>query len=227
MTTIFKGNLDGRGRRFGIVVSRFSKVLIGGRTVGEVLLEGCLERLRDAGVASEDIFVAWVPGAFELPLAAAAMCDRVFEPDAEDIEAPDALESLDLDALQNGGNGHGPLDLDDMDDEDEETDEPEITIESEVVEEIHLDAVITLGCIIRGETPHFDFVASETVRGIGHVSLVNGIPVILGVLTCDTPEQALSRAGGAAGHMGTEAAEAALETASVHERMLDWPGTIS
>jgi 6,7-dimethyl-8-ribityllumazine synthase len=74
-------------------------------------------------------------------------------------------------------------------------------------------AIVALGCVIRGETPHFDFVAGEAARGLGQVALTHRIPVGFGVLTTDTQEQALARAGGAAGNKGYEATEAALATA--------------
>lgn len=82
----------------------------------------------------------------------------------------------------------------------------------------HQDAVIALGAVIRGETPHFDYVAAECVRGLMEVMLETGVPVLLGVLTCDTAEQALERAGGKAGNKGADAARAALDMAALcHE----------
>ena len=77
------------------------------------------------------------------------------------------------------------------------------------------DAVIALGAVIRGETPHFDYVAGECARGLSRVMLDTGVPVAFGVLTCDTAEQALARAGGEAGNKGTDAALAALEMANL------------
>ena len=76
-------------------------------------------------------------------------------------------------------------------------------------------AVICLGAVIRGATPHFDFVAGECTRGIGQVALSTGIPTVFGVLTTDTAEQALERAGGAAGDKGRDAARVALEMADL------------
>ena len=76
-------------------------------------------------------------------------------------------------------------------------------------------AIVALGCVIRGETPHFDYVAGEAARGLGNVALAHRIPVGFGVLTVETQEQALARAGGAAGNKGFEAAEAALATADL------------
>jgi len=76
-------------------------------------------------------------------------------------------------------------------------------------------AIVALGCVIRGETPHFDYVAGEAARGLGNVALAHQVPVGFGVLTVDTPEQAEARAGGSAGNKGFEAAEAALATADL------------
>jgi 6,7-dimethyl-8-ribityllumazine synthase len=77
------------------------------------------------------------------------------------------------------------------------------------------DAVLALGAIIRGDTPHFDYVAAESIKGLAHVSLATGIPVIYGVLTCDTVEQAIDRAGTKSGNKGFEAAVTAMEMASL------------
>ncbi len=76
-------------------------------------------------------------------------------------------------------------------------------------------AIVALGCVIRGETPHFDYVAGEAARGLGNVALAHQVPVGFGVLTVDTQEQAEARAGGSAGNKGFEAAEAALATADL------------
>ncbi len=76
-------------------------------------------------------------------------------------------------------------------------------------------AVITLGCVIRGETPHFDYVCSEAARGITQAATDSGVPVSFGVLTCDTHEQALDRAGGRHGNKGADAAEAAIQMAGL------------
>lgn len=79
------------------------------------------------------------------------------------------------------------------------------------------DAVLALGAVIRGETPHFDFICTETARGIMQVNLDTNVPVIFGVLTCETEEQAMARAGGRSGNKGAEAAVAALEMAALAE----------
>ncbi|HZN55187.1 MAG TPA: 6,7-dimethyl-8-ribityllumazine synthase [Candidatus Polarisedimenticolaceae bacterium] len=81
------------------------------------------------------------------------------------------------------------------------------------------DALVALGCLIRGETPHFDVLAAETAAGLGRVGASSGIPVVFGVLTCETLEQALSRAGGAAGNKGWDAALAAIEMVSLYRRL--------
>lgn len=80
-------------------------------------------------------------------------------------------------------------------------------------------AVVCLGAVIRGETPHFDYVAGECARGLARVALESGVPVTFGVLTTDTPEQALARAGGAAGDKGRDAARTALEMADLAARV--------
>lgn len=81
------------------------------------------------------------------------------------------------------------------------------------------DAVIALGALVRGETPHFDLLAAEAAKGLAQAGLSSGIPVIFGVLTCDTMEQAMDRAGGKAGNKGWDAAEAAIEMASLYKRL--------
>ena len=81
------------------------------------------------------------------------------------------------------------------------------------------DAVIALGALVRGETPHFDLLASEAAKGLAQAGLSSGVPVIFGVLTCDTMEQAMDRAGGKAGNKGWDAAEAAIEMASLYKRL--------
>lgn len=83
----------------------------------------------------------------------------------------------------------------------------------------HYQAIVALGVVIRGETPHFDFVAGETAAALGRVAVDTLVPVGFGLLTCDTEEQAAARAGGAVGNKGREAAEAALRTAALLARM--------
>lgn len=81
------------------------------------------------------------------------------------------------------------------------------------------DTVVALGCLIRGETAHFDLLAAEAAKGLAHVALSSGLPVVFGVLTCDTMEQAIDRAGGKAGNKGWDAALAAIEMVSLFRRL--------
>lgn len=134
--------------RIAIVAARFNA------HITDELLRGCHDRLVERGVPAP-ARVERVPGAFELPIAAALLAGQ------EDIEA-----------------------------------------------------VICLGCVIRGETPHFDYVAGECARGLQQVALTSGKPVIFGVLTTNTEQQALDRAGGSHSHAGRNAADAALEMVS-------------
>ncbi|MDR3581538.1 MAG: 6,7-dimethyl-8-ribityllumazine synthase [Oryzomonas sp.] len=150
MPQFFEGNLDAKGLKFGIVVARFNSF------ISERLLEGALDSLIRHGAVDQDIHVARVPGAFEIPLAAKKLA-------------------------QTG----------------------------------KYDAVICLGAVIRGATPHFDFVSAEVSKGVAMVSLESGVPVIFGVLTTDTIEQAVERAGTKAGNKGFEAAAGAIETANL------------
>ena len=149
-----RGDLQVRGRRFAIVASRFNEVVVA------KLAEGALDCLRSHGVAENDLDVAWVPGAFELPLAARR--------------------------LAASGN---------------------------------YDAVICLGAVVRGETSHYEFVAGRAAEGIARAADDTGVPVIFGVLTTDTLEQALDRAGGKHGNKGWDAATAAMEMASLLEQL--------
>jgi 6,7-dimethyl-8-ribityllumazine synthase len=148
------GDLHAAGRRFAVVAARFNEI------VTRKLLDGAVAALRANGVADDDIDVAWVPGAFELPVVARRMA------------------------------ASGTY-----------------------------DAVICLGAVIRGETSHFDHVAREAANGIRAAGEATGVPVTFGVLTTDTLEQALGRAGGAHGNKGWDAATAAIETASLLEQL--------
>ncbi|HEX9283881.1 MAG TPA: 6,7-dimethyl-8-ribityllumazine synthase [Gemmatimonadales bacterium] len=136
--------------RVAVLVSRFNEI------VTTRLLEGARQCFREKGVPEATVDVIWVPGAFELPVAAEA-------------------------AAASG----------------------------------RYAALVALGCVIRGETPHFEYVAGEAARGLGNVALAHQLPVGFGVLTTESLEQAMARAGGAAGNKGYEAAEAALTTADV------------
>lgn len=88
---------------------------------------------------------------------------------------------------------------------------------SRVAEKVDVDAVVCLGVLVRGETPHFDYIASETTSEIGRLGIEADVPVAFGVLTCDTMEQAMARSGSKAGNKGVEAAEAAVEMANLYE----------
>ncbi|MCI8574812.1 MAG: 6,7-dimethyl-8-ribityllumazine synthase [Oscillibacter sp.] len=142
----FEGKLTAERIRVGIVAARFNEFIV------SKLLSGCEDGLIRHGVQEEDIAVAWVPGAFEIPLIASKMASSG-----------------------------------------------------------KYDAVIALGAVIRGSTSHYDYVCSEVSKGIASVSLNSGIPVLFGVLTTDTIEQAIERAGTKAGNKGAECAEGAIE----------------
>ncbi|KYH32514.1 6,7-dimethyl-8-ribityllumazine synthase [Neomoorella mulderi] len=153
MPNILAGQLQARGLKFGIVVSRFNEFIT------SKLLEGALDALNRHGADPAAIDVAWVPGAFEIPLAAQKMTARGY------------------------------------------------------------DAIICLGAVIRGATPHFEYVAAEVTKGIAQVSLNSGVPVIYGLITADNIEQAIERAGTKAGNKGFDAAMAAMEMANLFKTM--------
>lgn len=140
--------------RVAVVVSRYNELIT------RRLLSGARDALREAGIPDSHVEEFWVPGAFELAVAAeeAAVSGR-------------------------------------------------------------FGAIVALGCVIRGETPHFEYVAGETTRGLGNVALAHRIAVGFGVLTTENQSQAEARAGGAAGNKGHEAAAAALQTADVLHRL--------
>ncbi|MDD7593848.1 MAG: 6,7-dimethyl-8-ribityllumazine synthase [Peptoniphilaceae bacterium] len=142
----FEGKLVAQGMKVGIVCARFNEFIV------SKLLSGCEDALLRHGVSTDDIAVAWVPGAFEIPLIASKMA------------------------------------------------------KSE-----KYDAVIALGAVIRGATSHYDVVCNEVSKGIANVSLHSDVPVLFGVLTTDTIEQAIERAGTKAGNKGAECAEGAIE----------------
>jgi 6,7-dimethyl-8-ribityllumazine synthase len=150
----YEGTLDASGMRLAVVAARFNG------DVTKLLLEGALDELADRGVESDAVQVAWVPGAFEIPLAA-----------------------------------------------------------KHLAESGELDAVICVGAVIRGDTPHFDYVAGECAAGISRVALDTGIPVAFGVLTTDDLDQALARAGGAEGNKGAEAAATAVEMVALLRKL--------
>lgn len=145
---ILEGKLDATGLRFGIVVSRFNQ------HITSPLLEGALQTLLKAGAEQQNITVAHVPGAFEIPLA----CKKL------------ALAQK-------------------------------------------VDAILTLGCVLRGETRHYEEVCRSAADGIQRVALETGIPVTFGILMADSAALALARAGGKVGNRGDEVARAAIEMA--------------
>ena len=152
--TEIRGTLDARGRRFAVAAASFNEIVVGR------LVEGAMACFRAHGIPEDDIVLAWVPGAFELPLLATRLA----------------------------ASGR-------------------------------YDAVVCLGAVIRGETPHFDYVAGEAARGIREAGTTTGVPVTFGVLTTETLEQALDRAGGKHGNKGWDAALAAIQTASVLDQL--------
>jgi 6,7-dimethyl-8-ribityllumazine synthase len=144
------GSLNARGKTFCLVASRY------GRLVTDRLVAGARECIAQHGGRAEDVDVVWVPGAFEIPLAA-KVC------------------------AQSG----------------------------------RYDAVIALGCVTRGETTHNEYIAAEVAKGLAHVNMATEVPAVLGVLTVDTLEQGLERAGMKGGGRGYEAASVAIEMADL------------
>ncbi|MDD5692210.1 MAG: 6,7-dimethyl-8-ribityllumazine synthase [Candidatus Omnitrophica bacterium] len=150
MTKVIEGNLLAKGKSFGLVASRFNDFMT------KELVNGCIDTLIRHGADDKEITVAWVPGAFELPLAAQKMARSK-----------------------------------------------------------SYDAVICLGTVIRGATPHFDYIASEAAKGVAKVSLDSGVPVVFGIITADSIEQAVERAGSKDGNKGRDAAVSAIEMANL------------
>lgn len=143
---VIEGKLLAEGQKIGIVAARFNDFITG------KLLEGAVDAFVRHGGNKENLTVAYVPGAFEIPLAAKKMA-------------------------QSG----------------------------------KYDAVLCLGAVIRGATPHFDMVANEATKGVAHVSLETGVPVIFGILTTDSIEQAVERAGTKSGNKGFDTMNTAIE----------------
>ena len=154
MAKQIEGNLDASGLKVGLLVSRFNSF------ISDRLLEGATDALVRHGAKEENLTIARVPGAFELPVAAKKMVDTG-----------------------------------------------------------KFDAVICLGAVIRGATPHFDYVSAEVSKGIASVSLDSGVPVAFGVLTTDNIEQAVERAGTKSGNKGFEAAVSAIEMVNLFKAM--------
>jgi 6,7-dimethyl-8-ribityllumazine synthase len=151
---VFEGQLDARGLRFALLVSRFNSF------VTERLLAGALDALQRSGAAEDGIEVVRVPGSWEMPAAAAVLARQQ-----------------------------------------------------------RFDAIICLGAVIRGETPHFDYIAAEAAKGLAQVSMETGVPVAFGVLTTNTLEQAIDRAGAKGGNKGFEAAMTAVEMANLLRKL--------
>lgn len=154
MPKIIEADLQAKGKKFGIIVSRFNDFITG------KLLDGALDALVRSGAADKDITVLKVPGAFEIPLAAQKMT-RLGK----------------------------------------------------------YDAVICLGAVIRGATTHYDYVCAEVSKGIAAVSLESDIPVMFGILTTETIEQAIERAGTKAGNKGFDVALGAVEMANLSDSL--------
>jgi len=148
---IHEGNLIAAGKRFFIIISRFNEF------ISSKLLDGAKDALLRHGAKEEDIEIAWVPGAFEIPYVA-----------------------------------------------------------KKVAENGKFDAVICLGAVIRGTTPHFNYVASESAKGVAQIALETGRPIIYGILTTDNLEQAIERAGTKSGNKGFSAAMAAIELVNLY-----------
>ena len=152
---VYEGKLTAEGLKFGIVISRFNEFITG------KLLEGARDCLTRHGAAEDDIEVAWVPGAWEIPAVAARLC--------------------------RGG---------------------------------RYSAVICLGAVIKGETSHWEYISAQVSRGIAGASRGSGTPVIFGVITPDTLEQAIERAGTKAGNKGFQAAMSAIEMANLFKELV-------
>ncbi len=151
---VYEGKLTAEGLKFGIVISRFNEFITG------KLLEGARDCLTRHGVADDDIEVAWVPGAWEIP------------PVAERLARGEKYS-----------------------------------------------AVICLGAVIKGETSHWQYISGQVSRGIAGAGRGSGVPVIFGVITPDTLEQAIERAGTKAGNKGFQAALSAIEMANLFKEL--------
>lgn len=150
----FEGKLDASGHRIGIVVSRFNSFFT------DQLLNGALDCVLRHNGSQENVAVAYVPGSFEIPFAAARMA-------------------------KSG----------------------------------KYDSIICLGAVIRGDTPHFDYIAAEASKGIAKLGMEMSIPVVYGIITTDTIEQAIERAGTKAGNKGWDAAQTAIEMVNLYRAM--------
>ena len=151
---VLEGNFSGKGLRVGIVAGRFNEFIT------SKLISGALDALKRHEVAEDDISLAWVPGAFEIPLVVKKMAESG-----------------------------------------------------------KYDTVIALGAVIRGATPHFDYVCAEVSKGVAQVGLSSGIPVMFGVLTTNSIEEAIERAGTKAGNKGFDVANGAIEMCNLLKEM--------
>jgi 6,7-dimethyl-8-ribityllumazine synthase len=154
MGQTYEGRFDGRGRKVALVVSRFNDFIT------RELVAGARDALVRHGTSEENIDLAWVPGSFELPLAA-----------------------------------------------------------QRLARSRRYGAVVCLGCLIQGDTPHFEYLAAEVTKGVAQVGLESGTPVVFGVITAETLEQAIERAGTKAGNKGFDAAMSALELIDLYAQM--------
>jgi 6,7-dimethyl-8-ribityllumazine synthase len=154
MGNVIQGELLGQGKKFAIVISRFNEFIT------SRLLSGAQDCFERHGVAVKDIDVAWVPGAFEIPVTALR-----------------------------------------------------------IAQTHRYDAVVCLGAVIRGQTPHFDYIAAEVSKGVAQVAMASGVPTIFGIITADTIEQAVERAGTKAGNKGADAAASAIEMANLFGKL--------
>ncbi|MBO5956938.1 MAG: 6,7-dimethyl-8-ribityllumazine synthase [Bacteroidales bacterium] len=151
---VIEGKLIAEGQKIAIVAGRFNEIIT------NKLLGGAVDAFKRHGGEEENIDLAWVPGAFEIPLVA-----------------------------------------------------------KKLAESKKYDAVVCLGAVIRGATPHFDMVANETTKGIAAAGLQTGVPIIFGVLTTDNIEQAVERAGSKAGNKGFEAVTTAIEMVNLMKQI--------
>lgn len=151
---VLEGNFSGKGLKVGIVAGRFNEFIT------SKLIGGALDALKRHEVSEDDISLAWVPGAFEIPLVVKKMAESG-----------------------------------------------------------KYDAVIALGAVIRGATPHFDYVCAEVSKGVAQVGLSSGIPVMFGVLTTNSIEEAIERAGTKAGNKGFDVANGAIEMCNLLKEM--------
>ncbi len=154
MVKTYSGKMIAKGRKFGIVVSRFNEFIT------SKLLDGALDTLRRHDAEEDKIDVVWVPGGFEIPYAA-----------------------------------------------------------RKLVLSKKYDSVICLGAVIKGDTPHFDYISNEVAKGISQISLSTGVPVIFGIITADNLEQAIERAGAKSGNKGASAALSAIEMVDLFKKI--------